>query len=296
MTAALGYEFSIRFWSNVDCGEVSECWPWKRYRDEKGYGRVAVGRTPHRTHRVAYMLHHGTSDLGDLHVLHTCDNPKCCNPSHLYLGTNADNMADKVARNRQARLRGESAGTAKLTDALVTSMRKERIAGVSIAALAVKYEVDKSTASDILHGRTWFHLFGTDGHPSYRDLVLAPKTPLGGATLSFDDAATIMRRLADGEPGKRIARDHGIHFQTVSDIKNGRSWAHLAGTNGLPTVDQMQNAKPKSKTVAKLNASVAADIKRRLRAGETARGIASRYGLSPGAVYHIKNGRTWTHV
>lgn len=297
MTAGFGLEFLIRFWGHVDVRSDQDCWLWDAYCDEKGYGRITLpDRSVTRTHRIAYMLHHEKSDLGGLHVLHTCDVPKCCNPFHLFLGTNADNVADKVAKDRQARLRGELAGTSKLTDAIVTAMRVERLTGASIRSLAEKYGTEKSNASDILHGRSWSHLFGTDGHPSYADLVSVPDAPSGGQVLTDEAVATIMRRLGDGEAGKVIARDYGVHFQTISDIKNGRSWQHLAGTNGLPTIEQMQNAKPQSKTVAKLDAKAALEIKLMLAANVPVKAIADKFSVTIGAVYHIKQGKTWGEV
>lgn len=279
------------FWARVTITGSDYCWPWTAGKTSNGYGSFRSDRA----HRWAYRLHY-EKDPGELHVLHTCDNPICCNPFHLFLGTNADNVADKVAKDRQARLRGELAGTSKLTASDVTAMRNERLAGVSIFSLATKYGIDKSTASDILHGRSWSHLFGADGHPSYAELVSVPDAPSGGRLLSKDDAMAIMLRLGEGEAGKVIARDYGVHFQTISDIKNGRSWQHLAGTSGLPTIEQMQNAKPKSKMVAKLDARAALEIKQLLASGVSPKDIASKFSVSTATVYHIRTGRTWGEV
>jgi len=109
-------------------------------------------------------------------------------------------------------------------------------------------------------------------------------------------AEEAMRRLGAGEPGKEIARDLGVHFQTISDIKNGRTWTHLSGTNGLPTIEQMRSAKPKSKFTAKMTEDMAREAKRRLAAGESAKSIARSMGLSASSIDCIKQGRTWAHV
>lgn len=97
--------YALRFWSHVD--KSGECWEWTAARQPSGYGKMVVGsrldgsrRFP-PSHRLAWELTHGPIPQG-LHVLHHCDNPPCCNPAHRFLGTDADNAADKVAKGRQA--------------------------------------------------------------------------------------------------------------------------------------------------------------------------------------------------
>jgi hypothetical protein len=74
------------------------CWEWTGGLFASGYGAVGVDRKVLKAHRVAWALYRG--EVGAWHVLHRCDNPKCCNPDHLYLGTHADNMADRAAKGR----------------------------------------------------------------------------------------------------------------------------------------------------------------------------------------------------
>jgi hypothetical protein len=87
------------FWAKVARG--ADCWEWGGARNTSGYGwfRFGPDRTPTGAHRVAYELSNGPIPDG-LAVLHRCDNPPCVNPAHLFLGTNQDNVTDKVNKGR----------------------------------------------------------------------------------------------------------------------------------------------------------------------------------------------------
>lgn len=97
MTAEYTPEFLIRYWAKIDCtAGLFECWNWTAGKTPDGYGLIRLGSKKIYAHHVAYELAHG--DRTGLHVLHTCDNPGCCNPIHLVLGTHLDNMRDRDAK------------------------------------------------------------------------------------------------------------------------------------------------------------------------------------------------------
>lgn len=95
-----------RFWSHVDKTNANGCWVWTLGRSKWGYGSVTIAsRAGLTTHRVAFALSYSGELLPSfIQVLHACDNPPCCRPDHLFLGTPADNMADRDSKGRNGRL------------------------------------------------------------------------------------------------------------------------------------------------------------------------------------------------
>lgn len=114
-----------RFWSKVNKGEDHVCWEWTAALNNS-YGWFSINKKARHSHRVAAFLAGLIPSVdGGLHVLHRCDNPKCCNPNHLFVGTNADNVADRVAKGRSGRsyLWGEKNGASKLTNEQIKQVR-----------------------------------------------------------------------------------------------------------------------------------------------------------------------------
>jgi hypothetical protein len=139
-------------------------------RTRKGYGMVTAEGRQWSAHRLAWTKAFGPIPPG-LFVCHHCDNPPCIEPSHLFLGTHQDNMADRNRKGRQAkgdragprlrietRPRGEAHSLAKLTADAVLRMREAHRAGVSFGALARQFGVDRTTAADDIKGATWRHI------------------------------------------------------------------------------------------------------------------------------------------
>lgn len=150
-----------RFWPKIARPMGwGECWPWTGSTKGGGrgdYGNFKLGgRVNARASRVAYALYYNQSP-GPLLVLHSCDNPKCCNPTHLRVGTVQDNSDDMVARGRQARYdgRGEKNRAAKLTQVQVETIRGLIAAGYTNTAIAARFGVTHQLISRIRRGRSW---------------------------------------------------------------------------------------------------------------------------------------------
>lgn len=91
-------EQTERFWNHVD-QQPNRCWEWTGCLDRYGYGKVKIGGVVFISHRIAYEISKGEFDKS-MHILHSCDNPKCCNPEHLHLGTHVQNMREMAERGR----------------------------------------------------------------------------------------------------------------------------------------------------------------------------------------------------
>ena len=140
-----------RFWSKVDKRGPDECWPWKASRLPRGYGQFGVGKKVPHSHRVAYFLHYN-NDPYPLQVLHTCDNPPCCNPKHLFLGTAFDNVTDMIVKGRSTR--GESHPNSKPTDSQVLEIISLCSANMySQSEIAHMYGVSQTCVSKFVRGK-----------------------------------------------------------------------------------------------------------------------------------------------
>lgn len=141
-----------KFFSKTD--KSGDCWMWLGSFDRDGYGLFWDGDNQKmmRSHQYSYELHYG--DRSGYCVMHTCDNPSCVNPNHLMLGTNADNCADKVSKNRHAK--GEQQGASKLTEDDVVSILDRR--NESYKVICSEYDIQPSTLYRIWNRESWKHI------------------------------------------------------------------------------------------------------------------------------------------
>ena len=157
------------FWSHV-AKLPSGCWEWQRARNPNGYGRMSIFKSHVQAHRWAWKLTHGPIPDGML-VCHTCDNPPCCNPEHLFLGTFRDNSRDaarkgrmlpqaetfkRLWRERWSHRRGEGHENSKLTTSQVIEMRRLHAeAGWGYKRLRKHFGISFGCAQRIINRKAW---------------------------------------------------------------------------------------------------------------------------------------------
>lgn len=157
-----------RFWAKVakdwptppHCPELGPCWLWTASKRNKGYGAFAYTVNGHlvqdRAHRFSYVLHAGHIPDG-LFVLHRCDVPRCCNPSHLFVGTNDENIRDMLSKGRHAR--GTDHHAAKMDEIKIRSLRADYATGnISLSRLARKYGLALGNTHRIVQRKAWKHV------------------------------------------------------------------------------------------------------------------------------------------
>lgn len=159
-----------RYWLKViRPDDPDACWGWRASLHGFGYGSIRedshIGRRWVSAHQVSWRIHFGPIPDG-MAVLHSCDNPPCSNPRHLFLGTKLDNTRDMFAKGRAwtqthpgMAVRGERNGTSKLTEAQVMDiLRRFSAGGVSCAALARDNKVTPRVVQMIVCGESWAHV------------------------------------------------------------------------------------------------------------------------------------------
>jgi hypothetical protein len=149
-----------RFWSKVDqSGGPDACWEWTASRHQQGYGVFGYKGKVQKAHRVAYAFAKNNGELPANKVLHSCDNPPCCNPDHLWEGTQQDNMDDMKRKGRRKGIGvGSSNGRAILTDDDVRDIRRRLATGESQQSIANDYDVRQTTISKIKRRKQWAHV------------------------------------------------------------------------------------------------------------------------------------------
>jgi hypothetical protein len=153
-------EYIKSFWEKVNIKSDNECWEWKLSKNAGGYGRVRYKDTMTVANRIAYMIMYGELEFG-MCALHSCDNPPCCNPKHLFPGTRIDNVRDMENKGRAVHVFGENIKASYLQETDVINIRNLYVIGnITIKELAKQFKISDSTIQNIVVGKTWKYASG----------------------------------------------------------------------------------------------------------------------------------------
>lgn len=267
-----------RFWKSVK--KTDGCWLWTASLDKDGYGAFRAehdGVMYTRAHRYSYGLHKGKVPTL-LNVCHTCDVRACVKPDHLFLGTMAENMDDKMAKGRHRVINGENHYKAVLTEeqarAILLDPRPH-------SQIANAYGVARTTISSLKARYSWPGLGEEKGVKAKR---ISPRR-------GVSDRVTpdmVREILASEERGIDLANRFGITPQMVSNIRHRRMWAHIEGD-----VARASSRSGSGNHDAKLSADDIRDIR---VSDEKGIRLAEKYGVSRSTISAIRLRHTWTHI
>ena len=193
------------------------CWLWSGPTDTNGYGRFRLHGKSYGAHRASYELHHGPIGRSDLFVCHKCDVPGCVNPDHLFIGTQAENIADCISKGRFPK--GEKQKTSKLKEADVADIRSGRLSALEFAKL---YNVDPTTVRAAQVGESWAHIL-----EGKRERSVASHAK-GEGHLDAKLTEQMVRLIrASTRSSYSWAKELGMNQSVVRKAKSGKTWKHV---------------------------------------------------------------------
>ena len=204
--------FASRLWAKVT--KSDGCWLWTGSLNNHGYGQIWRGDGPGTSrllmaHRAVWTLENGPIPDG-MYLCHSCDNPQCVRPSHMFLGTQTDNMRDCLSKGRMkfaAPRLGPANHNAKLTWESVRHIRREYALGTNLSTLSRTFGMARSTLREIVTGRRWPEA-GVERQPRQQPKAKIPR----------DHHGIIAARRAWGESIASIAADYGVTSGHISHI------------------------------------------------------------------------------
>ena len=202
-------DFIERFWKKIEKDDSEECWEWLGCCNDKGYGQVGVNGIMKYVHRISWELSRGMKIPKGMYICHKCDNRRCCNPRHLFLGTPKDNSQDMVMKER-----GTGSFTKQHVEKIFILLEK----GVSQRSVAKQFDTKQCTISAIATGRNYSHLF--------RDT----KRKTNKVKLTLRIAREIRKKYSTGKyTHKQLGIEYGVSRLTICDLLNNKTWRENEG-------------------------------------------------------------------
>lgn len=210
-----------RMWSKIDKRTDSECWEWVGSRATTGYGILRVNYKPYLAHRLMWQFYNETAIPEKGVICHRCDNPPCCNPAHLFLGTQADNIKDAAKKGRMPK--GERHFNAAITEDDVRQIRYFGYTNMTKRAIGKKFGISRQATTDILLKHTWGHVDPEWQPPASKKK--GQEHPF--AKLTEDDVREIRKLSENGLSQRKIAAQFDVSRGTIEPILRGETWKHV---------------------------------------------------------------------
>jgi hypothetical protein len=203
-----------RLYSKIKVNPKNNCWEIKLNKGAR-YPWIRVNGKYKRTHRVSYEIHIGKIPDG-INCLHKCDNTKCCNPEHLFLGTQADNVADMIKKGRKRIFKGIELYEAKLNKTKILAIKKKIEKGIPVLKVAKQYGVNQVVIRGIASGRGWKHLNISIKIPLHKRFKLTEKK-----------VKEILSLLKKGYSCDAISKKYNVCWNSIYRIKTGEGWKNV---------------------------------------------------------------------
>lgn len=223
------YKSRIRQYTRSTPNEQG-CLLWKKYCDNDGYAKMWYFGVQRQVSRILMSLYCDFNLSNHLLVLHSCDNPRCCNIHHLRIGTPHDNVDDRMKRHRQRNVCGEEHPSSKLQESDVRSIFRQYARGATMQALAEEYGTGLTVICNILNGKAWKHLKLNKPHLSEKirsskwDKLRGDACPFAKLDSSVVREIKEVKAREIGLTQQEIARRFGISGAHLSAILHGRYW------------------------------------------------------------------------
>lgn len=211
-----------RFSEKYKVNQETGCWEWIACIGTNGYGAIGFNGKKTSAHRIAYELFNNEIPEG-MHVCHRCDNRKCVNPDHLFIGTRQDNMDDMKSKKRQ--VYGEKHPSTQFSEQDIFNIFEKYSKGMSALGISREYQCERTQIWQILTGRTWKYLKPQILAQGYK---FRP-TKIHRIKLRPADVLKIIKEHQEGNTFASLSRKYEVSFNTITDIFKGNSWNSVTG-------------------------------------------------------------------